>query len=86
MKNYLAIESARPIHGRYSFNIYRIKKNKLSYIGEWDFCYACTRGQRSEVLNKLIELKEIPKKYYWYYSDLPNEKYNIIYICPLDQK
>lgn len=84
MQKFIAIESWTPKRWRYSFKIYKVKYNELIYIWTWDFTYASTRGSDSEVMNKLIELKEIPKKYYGYYT--PNKKFKITYILPLNQK
>lgn len=44
--------------------IYRIKNNKPVYVGATSWNTASYRGAVSEVFNKLIELGEIPKKYY----------------------
>lgn len=67
--------------------IYRIKKNKLVYIGKAEWQTASYRGAISEVFLKLISLGEIPKKYYhssvceWrgpgYFAGEVTEKYNI---------
>jgi len=84
MKNYVAFESARPTRWRYEFRIYQIKRNNLIYIGDWEISYASTRWDTSEVMNKLIELKYIPKKYKGYY--MTNNKFKIKYIVPSNQK
>lgn len=68
--------------------IYRIKNNKPVYIGETKWNTASYRGATSEVFNKLIQLKQIPQKYYkssvceWrsagYYAGEVTEKYDIM--------
>lgn len=67
--------------------IYKIVKNIPEYIGFVDYNTASTRGAISEVFNKLMDLKYIPKKYYnssktdWssggYYFGEVCEKYSI---------
>ena len=67
--------------------IYRIKNNKPVYVGETNWNTASYRGATSEVFNKLIQLKQIPQKYYkssvcdWrsagYYAGEVTEKYSI---------
>jgi hypothetical protein len=67
--------------------IYRIKNNKPVYVGQTSWNTASYRGAKSEVFNKLIDIGQIPKKYYhgsvceWrgagYYAGEVTEKYNI---------
>ena len=67
--------------------IYRLKKNVPYYIGKAEWQTASYKGAVSEVFGKLIELGEIPKKYYnspvceWrgrgYFAGDVTEKYNI---------
>ena len=44
--------------------IYQLRKNDLLLIGSVEYNTSSTRGAISEVFNKLIELKKIPKKCY----------------------
>lgn len=44
--------------------IYRIKNNKPIYVGKANFNTGSCKQAISEVFCKLIELKEIPNKYY----------------------
>ncbi len=41
--------------------IYRVKNNMPIYIGEVEFSMASTKDAVSEVFNKLVQLKEVPK-------------------------
>ena len=69
-------------------SIYKITKNIPEYVGFIDYSTASTCGAISEVFNKLMDLKYIPKKYYnssksdWcsggYYFGEVCEKYKII--------
>lgn len=70
MKTYIAMENKRIKKGIYWFNIYRIKNNKLIYIWEWQMHYWLTPWPLTEVMKKLIELKEIPKQEESYYEHL----------------
>jgi len=69
MKKFLAIEDAKPSRGSYKYNIYRITRNELEYLGTSYICYASTRGQESEVMNWLSSSGYLPKKYNWYYHN-----------------
>ena len=44
--------------------IYRIKNNVPVYVSEFEYRNGCTRGDIHEAFNKLMEIGEIPKKYY----------------------
>lgn len=67
--------------------IYRIKNNKPVYVGQTSWNAASYRGAVSEVFNKLIDIGQIPKKYYnssvceWrsagYYAGEVTKKYDI---------
>lgn len=52
--------------------IYRIKRNKPELVTLTTWNTASYKGEDSEVMNALIEAKELPKKYYGYYYDAPN--------------
>ena len=42
--------------------IYRLKKNKLNFLGRVDWNTASTVGEESEVLQELVRMGELPKK------------------------
>ena len=50
-------------------DVYRVKNNKPILIGIVWWNTASCRGDKSEVMNFLVEQKEIPKKNYGYYHN-----------------
>lgn len=92
MKNYIFNiydSKVNRIYGGYlqHAKIYRLKKNVPYLIGTVEWQTASYRGAVSEVFNKLMELGEIPKKFYnssiseWrgrgYFAGEVTEKYDI---------
>ena len=45
-------------------NVYRVRKNKLSFVCEFHYTSASTPGPEAEVLQELIRIGEIPKKWF----------------------
>lgn len=81
MKTYIAMENKRIKKQVYWFNIYRIKNNNLIYIWEWQMHYWLTPWPLTEVMKKLIELKEIPeqKESYYEHIDLKDRNFTITF-------
>lgn len=53
--------------------IYRMKKNVPIYVGEVKWCTAGYRGDTSEVMNALVKMGHIQKKYYGYSTTEQND-------------
>lgn len=80
MKKYVAMEARHSeTEWKYYFKIYRVIKNELKYIWFWFIHYGLTKWPENEVMQTLIELKEIPKQKKEYYEELENRKFEIRY-------
>lgn len=86
MKKYIAFEGGNSKKWKYEYKIYRIKFNDLIYIWNGFIHYSSTRWPESEVMNKLIELWELPNQKEKYYISSRENKFKISYILPLNQK
>ena len=73
--------------GKVKGKVYKLFKNDLVYICDYDYITASCRGNIHEVFNALMDCREIPKKYYkssesdWsgggYFDGIVKEKYSI---------
>lgn len=91
MCKFVWFESAKAKRGRFTFKVYEIKREGLVYLCTWEISYASTRGEKSEVMNCLIDNGLLPKstrKDSWYYEDWRKtnpHKFEISYIVPDNQ-